>query len=134
MEYVDEVGVALCGQREYRAAWSQAGFGICPVSVGHGDSVGQGLFCVSALEVAEHNTHGLEDGEKPDVVVKPAGAAPDADHIAAELDLCVSLAGWVALSVPSAQSLQAMEQAQRTRGVASAAVVRSPHAPGERRP
>ena len=54
-------------------------------------------------EVVEHDERGLGDGEKPDVAFKPAGAAPDADHIAAELDLCVASAGWVPWTLPSAQ-------------------------------
>ena len=54
--------------------------------------------------------------------VQPAGASPDADHIAAEFDLCVALVGWEPWSAPSAQLLQAMEQAQRVRRVAPAAV------------
>ena len=92
VEYVYEVGVALvdkkrsterCGHRRVSALtpWALA------------NPWGQGLLSGFALEVAELDARGLEDADKPDVVVKSVGAAPDADHIAAELDLCVALAG-----------------------------------------
>ena len=52
----------------------------------------------------------------------PAGAAPDADHIAAELELCVALAGWDPWSAPTAPLLRAKEQVQCVRGAGPAAV------------
>ena len=43
VEYIEEVGVAPVDKGEYRALRSQAGLGLCPDSLGHGDSAGQGL-------------------------------------------------------------------------------------------
>ena len=96
IEYVGEVGVAPVGEGEYRALWSQASSGICPDSLGHGYSTGQGLCPGTACKAAGNDAHGLEDGAKPDVAFRPTFAAPDADHIATELELC-GLGGMGAL-------------------------------------
>ena len=82
MAYVNEVGVAPVDKREYRALWSQASLGLCPDSVGHGDSVGQGLCPGSAFNAAEYGTSGLEDRKQAYVAFQLAGAAPDANNIA----------------------------------------------------
>ena len=73
-------------------------------------------------EAVVHDARGLGDGDTPDVAFQPPGAAPDACYIATELDLCVALAGWEPWALPSAQLLQAVDQARRIRGVAPAAM------------
>ena len=101
MECVDEVAISPVDKGECAAFRSRVSQGLCPDSGGPN---------------ARDEADGYEDGEKPDVAFPPASAPPSADHIAAELELCVALSKWEPWGAPSAQLLQAMEQVQRVRG------------------
>ena len=90
--------------------------------MGHDDSVGQGLCPGSAFKASEDDASSREDGKPPDVAFLPTDAAPNADHITAQLGLCEALAGWEPWSAPSAQLLQAMAQVQRVRQASRAAM------------